>query len=152
MKYSEAKYGRVFIIRLEDGDVLHKCIEEFARKEGVNSAGVLLLGGIDKGSRLIAGPVDGRPEDGQLKSIFYDIQGVSEAAGVGTIFPDEEGNPILHMHVACGRNDKTQTGCVRMGVNTWHVGEVVIFEITDTKASRIVDKATGLKLLDPTPS
>ena len=29
MKYSEAKQGRVFIIRLEDGDVLHESIEAF---------------------------------------------------------------------------------------------------------------------------
>ena len=26
-----------------------------------------------------------------------------EIAGTGTIFPDEENNPILHMHIACGR-------------------------------------------------
>ena len=24
MRYSEAKYGRVFVIRLEDGDILHR--------------------------------------------------------------------------------------------------------------------------------
>ena len=32
MKYSEAKQGRTFIIRLEDGDILHEKIEEFARE------------------------------------------------------------------------------------------------------------------------
>ena len=35
MKYSEAKFGRVFVLRLEDGDVLHESIEAFAVKEGV---------------------------------------------------------------------------------------------------------------------
>jgi predicted DNA-binding protein with PD1-like motif len=27
MRFSEAKPGRIFVIRLEDGDVLHECIE-----------------------------------------------------------------------------------------------------------------------------
>ncbi|NIT59971.1 MAG: DUF296 domain-containing protein, partial [Aliifodinibius sp.] len=31
MKYSEAKQGRIFVIRLEDGDIVHDEIERFAR-------------------------------------------------------------------------------------------------------------------------
>ena len=31
MKYSEAKPGRIFVIRLEDGDIVHEAIESFAK-------------------------------------------------------------------------------------------------------------------------
>ncbi len=31
MKYSEAKQGRVFVIRLEDGDIVHEELEMFAK-------------------------------------------------------------------------------------------------------------------------
>ena len=37
MKYSQAEQGRTFVIRLEDGDVLHEKIEQFARKQFVFS-------------------------------------------------------------------------------------------------------------------
>jgi predicted DNA-binding protein with PD1-like motif len=33
MKYSEAKPGRIFVLRLEDGDILHESVETFAREQ-----------------------------------------------------------------------------------------------------------------------
>lgn len=45
MRYSEAKQGRVFVIRLEDGDVLHESIEAFAREHEIQAAGLIALGG-----------------------------------------------------------------------------------------------------------
>ena len=33
MKYSQARQGRVFIIRLEDGDIVHQEIEKFVSKD-----------------------------------------------------------------------------------------------------------------------
>ena len=32
MKYAEARAGRIFVIRLEDGDIVHEAIEKFARE------------------------------------------------------------------------------------------------------------------------
>lgn len=37
MKYSEAKQGRTFVIRLEDGDIIHEEIEQFAKDHSINS-------------------------------------------------------------------------------------------------------------------
>ncbi len=56
MKYSSAQLGRVLVIRLEDGDVVHECIEEAARAEGIARAAVILLGGAGAGSRIVVGP------------------------------------------------------------------------------------------------
>ena len=95
MKYSEARQGRVFIVRLEDGEI------------------------------------------------------ANEVTGTGTIFCDDERTPLLHMHMACGRQDKTITGCIRSGVKVWRVMEVIIHEILDTDAMRVMEAPLDLKLLQP---
>ena len=82
MKYSAARLGRVFIVRLNDGDILHESIESLAEKEGVASAAVIILGGADDGSRLVTGPADGRAE--KIEPVESVLKGVHEAAGTGT--------------------------------------------------------------------
>ena len=49
MKYSEAKQGRIFIIRLEDGEILHETIEAFAAAKKIRAAALIVLGGADSG-------------------------------------------------------------------------------------------------------
>jgi predicted DNA-binding protein with PD1-like motif len=148
MKYSEAKQGRVFVIRLEDGDVVHEEIERFAREQSVKAAAMIIIGGADQGSKLVVGPERPRGQSPVL-SVDHVLDNAYEIAGTGTIFPDENGQPILHMHMACGRNTETVTGCVRNGVRVWHVAEVVLFELVETSASRVPDPQLGLKLLNP---
>lgn len=147
MRYSEAKSGRIFVLRLEDGEVLHEVIETFAAEKEIRSATVEVLGGADCGSRLVVGPQEDRAVPPVPQKVS--LRGVHEVAGVGTIFPDDSGNPILHLHLACGRGEQTVTGCVRAGVKTWHVLEVIIRELLDTPACRRKDSVTGFKLLDP---
>jgi predicted DNA-binding protein with PD1-like motif len=147
MQYSEARYGRVFILRLQDGEVVHEVIEQFARDHGVERAAVILLGGADERSALIVGPEEGRSQ--HVRPMEHVLDAVHEAAGTGTIFPDEEGNPFLHLHAACGRGVSTVTGCVRRGVKVWHIMEVILFELTDTAAIRKTDPGLGFKLLAP---
>ena len=48
MKYTEAKPGRIFVIRLEDGEILHECIEAFAEKKNIKAAALLVLGGAQR--------------------------------------------------------------------------------------------------------
>lgn len=59
MRYSEGTIGRVFILRLEDGEVLNDTIEAFARRKGISRATVLFLGGSTHGSRVVVGPAAG---------------------------------------------------------------------------------------------
>lgn len=145
MKYVEARYGRIFILRLEDGDVIHEEIERFAREKSVRAAALFIVGGADQGSRLVVGPEEGRANP--VVPLERVLGNVHEVAGVGTIFPDDEGNPVLHMHAACGREAATVTGCVRSGVKVWQVMEAVLFELMDANAVRTLDLATGFKLL-----
>jgi len=148
MKFSEAKQGRVFIIRLEDGDIVHECIERFAIEKGIRCAALTMHGGADKGSILVTGPRESRgaPPIEPKTSILSDAH---EVVGTGTLFPDKNGTPILHVHLACGRGDETITGCIRTGVKTWHVMEVTLFELLDCTARRLPDEASGFELMMP---
>ncbi|MBF0396852.1 MAG: DNA-binding protein [Desulfobacterales bacterium] len=145
MKYSEAKQGRTFILRLEDGDIIHEVVEQFACEHSIKAATLVIIGGADKDSKLITGLEQSRSIP--IKAMEYVLDNVYEVTGTGTIFPDEKGNPILHMHISCGRNGSTVTGCIRNGVKVWQIMEVILFELIDTKAVRTFDSNTGFKLL-----
>ena len=144
MKSSEGKIGRVFVIRLEDGDAIPACIEKFAAEKKIQAGQVILTGGIG-GGQVVVGPrsSDEMPPDPML----LPVDGAHEVVGVGLIAPDEKGKPTLHMHASLGRAGRTLTGCVRPGVKTWLVGEVIILEIVGTDAARLPDKKTSFELL-----
>jgi uncharacterized protein len=54
----------------------------------------------------------------------------------------------LHMHASFGRNENSVTGCVRLGVDVWQIGEVVILELTGSSAKRTKNKQTGFEFLE----
>lgn len=147
MKYSQAEQGRVFVIRLEDGETVHEEIEKFARAQSIKAAALIIIGGATEGSKLIVGPEKG--EARPIHPMEHIIEDVHEIFGTGTLFPDEEGNPILHMHMACGRNNNTVTGCIRSGVKVWQVMEVILYELLGTTGKRVLEPELGLKLLNP---
>jgi len=147
MKYSEAQYGRIFVIRLEDGDIIHESLERFAREKSIRSGMLVILGGADEGSKLVVGPIDGRATP--VSPMELTLSGAHEVTGTGTIFPNEKGEPVLHMHIASGRKGETVTGCVRKGVKTWHVLEVILLELVGSQAKRKYDPGTGFELLEP---
>ncbi|MDD3554179.1 MAG: DNA-binding protein [Deltaproteobacteria bacterium] len=147
MRYSQAKSGRIFVLRLEHEEILHETIERFAQEQHIERAVVWALGGADHGSQLVVGPENGEKQP--FIPLKTSLLGTHEAFGVGTIFPDSEtGAPILHMHMSCGRTGHSITGCVRAGVKVWHVMEVVIQELVENTATRVLDY-TGFKLLTP---
>lgn len=147
MKHSQAQLGRIFVIRLEDGDIVHEEIERFAREKSIEAASLIVLGGADQESTLVVGPEHGRTTP--PVPMEHVLDNVHEVAGVGTLFLDDEGNPVLHMHIACGRTSFTITGCVRRGVKVWQVMEIVLFELVNTTAVRRLDPKTGFALLRP---
>ncbi len=147
MKYSEAGAGRIFVIRLEDGEIVHEAIEQFARDQAVRAAALIVLGGADRGSKIVVGPEAGRATP--IVPLQHILADVNEVCGTGTLFPDDAGTPVLHMHMACGRHSDTVTGCIRTGVKVWQVMEVILFELTGATGRRIMDPQTGFKLLIP---
>jgi len=147
MRYTQGKQGRVFVVRLEDGEVLHTTLEDFAEERRIANAVVWAIGAADQGSKLVVGPKDrnARPID----PMEHGLDDVHEFAGIGTIFPNGDGKPVLHMHASCGRKGTSATGCIRRGVKVWKVMEVVIEEIVGVQAVREVDSSLGFDLLSP---
>jgi len=145
MKASEGKLGRVFVIRLEDGDKIPASIERFAEENKISVGQVILTGGIGEGD-VVVGPR--RSHEMPPEPMLVPVDGVHEVVGVGTIAPDKKGKPRLHIHASLGRAGKTTTGCLRPGVTTWLVGEVIITEILGTDAIRLPDKKATFELLE----
>jgi predicted DNA-binding protein with PD1-like motif len=146
LDYTQANLGRIFVLRLRQNECLHEVIEEFAGQKQIISALCFFLGGAQDKSKVVVGPKDGdvMPPEPMVTL----LKGVHEGCGVGSIFVDESGVPKLHMHASFGRNDNTVTGCVRMGVNIWQIGEVIILELTGGSAKRLKSKETGFEFLE----
>jgi uncharacterized protein len=146
LDFTEAKLGRIFILRLNQDEVLHEVIEKFAAEKQVVSALCFFLGGAEGKSKVVVGPRDGKACT--IDPMVTLLKGVHEACGVGTIFSNEKGKPVLHMHASFGRNDNAITGCVRKGVNIWLIGEAVILELTGSSARRAKNKETSFEVLE----
>jgi len=144
MKVAEGTLGRVFVLRLENGERLPDCIEAFAAERGVSRAFCALVGGID-GATIVTGPVDGNAMP--PVAVLTALAGAQEVAAVGTLFPDAEGRPRLHMHGAFGRGEEARVGCIRPGIDVWTIGEFLIIEFQGLDMTRRRDPATGFELL-----
>jgi predicted DNA-binding protein with PD1-like motif len=145
MKACQGQIGRVFVMRLEDGDIVPACIERFAAEQGISVGQVVLIGGIG-GGEVVVGPR--RSDEMPPEPMLLPLDGAHEVAGVGIIAPGEDGKPVLHVHAALGRSGKTTTGCLRPGVTTWVVGEAIIYEILGADVSRVMDETSGFALLE----
>jgi len=138
MNYSQAALGRVFIAKLDNGEVVHETIERIAEKEKILAGIVFIVGGVGEDSTLVVGPVDGdvRP----ITVMERTLNDPHEVTGVGTLLSTENGKPVLHMHVSAGRADDSVTGCIRRGVHVWGVLEATVIEFTDTTALKRYEK------------
>jgi len=145
MKACEGQLGRVFVIRLEDGDVVPGCIERFAEEKGISVGQVILVGGVGDGE-VVVGPR--RSEERPPQPMLLPVDGAHEVVGAGVLAPSEDGKPILHIHAALGRAGKTMSGCLRPGVTTWLVGEVILYEITGVEVARVREEESGFVLLN----
>lgn len=145
MRSTQGTIGRIFVLRLDDGDRVPDCIEKFAVENKIRAAQVFLVGGLGSG-QVVVGPrnsVDMPPQP-----MLLPVDGAHEVVGVGLLALDESGQPVLHIHGALGRSGQTLTGCLRPGVDTWLVGEVVIYEILGAQMVRRPDPRSGFTLLE----
>ena len=145
MQYQEGSIGRVFALRLEDGDRLPESLEAFAREKHIEAAMVMYVGGAKGESRLVVGPDASRQD--AIVPLVHTLAGIQEVLGVGTLFPDDQGEPVLHLHAATGREGGATVGCSRAGVEVWLVGEVIILEILGTTGRRRPEPPSGFSLL-----
>ncbi|MFC1969100.1 PPC domain-containing DNA-binding protein [Chloroflexota bacterium] len=149
MKACQGKMGRVFLLRLEDGDKVPECIERFAEENDVAVGQAILIGGLWDG-QVVVGPR--RSDERPPQPMFLPIDEAHEVAGVGVLAPNEDGKTVLHIHASLGRSGESITGCLRPGVTTWLVGEVILYEIIGMDVARVKDEVSGFELMEVRPT
>ena len=136
MQATEGKIGRIFILRLEDGDTIPDCIENFALNNDIRNGYVNFTAGFKSGS------IQTHPDQPEAA-----IQEPHAGAAQGLISRNTEDRPVLQIHSICSRDDHTISGYLHTGADINITGEVIIYEILDAACSRVTDEATGLQLL-----
>lgn len=141
MQYSEGNLGRVFVLRIDDGEDLIESLKKFVRAEGVESCMALFIGALKEG-RAVTGP--------QLPTIppvphWEEYKDGWEVFGMATIYPSAEG-PRLHIHSTIGKGREALLGCIREKAGVYLVVEAVLFEFVGLNVRREWDERTELYL------
>jgi predicted DNA-binding protein with PD1-like motif len=142
MEYTQGSLGRVFVARLDDGESVYDAVEEIARRESLEAATFLAVGGMRKG-KVVTGP---ESPTGEIVPHYEEFDDAREIVGAGTLFL-ADGQPAVHFHAGIGRGDSALVGCPRGGMSVFLVLEVVIIELLGVNAERVLDEASGFKLL-----
>ena len=141
MQYTEGQIGRIFVVRIDDGEDLLVSLRRFIVDKGIQAGSVIFLGALMDG-KMVTGPEKPViPPDPHY--IFF--EGGWEVFGVGTIYPGE-GGPHIHCHASVGRAGHALTGCLRERAVTYLIVEAIIYEITGLSARREFDKKMQLHL------
>jgi len=141
MQYTEGQLGRVFVVRIDDGEDMLVSIRTFVRDKGVRAGSLVFLGALMDG-RMVTGP-----EEPIIPPVphFVMFEGGWEVFGVGTIYPGDDG-PYIHYHASVGRAGHALTGCLRDKAVTYLIVEAVIYEFTGLSARKEFDEKTQLHL------
>lgn len=141
MQYTEGQIGRIFVVRIDDGEDLLASLCQFFADKGIQAGSVVFLGALMEG-KMVTGPEKPViPPDPHY--VFF--EGGWEVFGVGTIYPGEDG-PHIHCHASVGRAGHALTGCLRERAVTYLIVEAVIYEITGLSARREFDQKMQLHL------
>ena len=141
MQYTEGQLGRVFVVRIDDGEDMLLSLRQFILDKGIQTGSIQFLGALMNG-RMVTGP-----EEPVIPPVphFVMFEGGWEIFGIGTIYPGE-GGPHIHYHASVGRSGHALTGCLREKATTYLIIEAVILEFTGLKARREIDQKTQLHL------
>jgi predicted DNA-binding protein with PD1-like motif len=144
MRYTEAKFGRIFYLRVDHGEDLLRSLESFIAEMNISSGIIHFLGALSEG-RIVTGPKKAvLPPDPSFES--YD--GGWEVFGLATITPGRD-RPHLHLHASVGRKKEALTGCLREKAAAYIIVEAIIIELTGAVIFRKKDPVTGLELPEP---
>jgi uncharacterized protein len=141
MQYTEGQLGRVFVVRIDDGEDMLISLRQFINDKSVCAGTILFLGALMNG-RMVTGP-----EEPVIPPVphFVMFEGGWEVFGIATIYP-AEGGPHIHYHASVGRSGHALTGCLREKAISYLIVEAVILEFTGLAARRELDQKTQLHL------
>lgn len=138
--FSTKEFGRIFILRLDQGDMVLESISELAAREGVKDAVVISgIGTLDKCTLhmvMTTGypPVEHfeRWEDKPLELVSID----------GII---ANGKP--HLHAVVSDHEKAYAGHLENGCRVLYLAEIVIVEVKSLDLARVPDDKNIFKLV-----
>lgn len=141
MQYTEGQIGRVFAVRIDDGEDMLLSLRQFIVDKNIQAGSIHFLGALMNG-RIVTGP-----EEPVIPPVphFVTFEGGWEVFGFGTIYPGE-GGPSIHYHASVGRSSHALTGDLRDLVTTYLMVEVIIVEITGLSARREFDEKMQIHL------
>ncbi|MGB9927909.1 MAG: PPC domain-containing DNA-binding protein [Methanosarcina sp.] len=138
MEYAKGKIGRVFIVRIDQGDDLILELIKLAELEHIESAVFTLLGALKQG-KLVTGAKEAVKPPEHIISTFNEVH---EVLGMGNIFLEGE-KPIIHLHAGVGREDSVKLGCLRGESEVFMTIEAYVLELEGISAKRVKDKEQG---------
>lgn len=131
MEYQAGKAGRVFYVRLDDGEDLHEGIKKLVSEEKIRCAWFHIFGGLRRAG-VVIGP---REPVMPPEPVWQDVEDAREVIGTGSVFwADEE--PLIHLHSAMGHHGDTLTGCVRKDSKVYLIIELMLVEVTGINVTR----------------
>ena len=141
MQYTEGQLGRVFVVRIDNGEEMLSSLRTFIAEKEIHSGSILFLGALMSG-RMVTGP-----EEPVIPPVphYVMFEGGWEVFGVGTIYPGE-GGPHIHFHASVGRSGHALTGCLREEATAYLIVEAVIHEFVGLSARREFDQKMQLHL------
>ncbi len=142
MQYSEGSLGRIFVLRMDDGEDLISSIQRFVLEKRIESCMALFIGALRDGKAVTGPEVPVIPPTPHFES----FDSAWEVFGMATVYPSSSG-PKLHIHSSFGLGREALTGCIREMASIYLIVEAVLFEFSGLNACRELDEKTGLHLL-----
>ncbi|KLK88165.1 DNA-binding protein [Methanoculleus sediminis] len=141
MQYSEGQVGRIFTVRIDDGEDFLREIQRFVTAMNIRCGTIQFLGAV-RSAKIVTGPKEPViPPSPRGEEIF----GGWELLGFATIYPGEDG-PSIHLHAAAGKGIRSLAGCLREKAEVYLVIEAIVTEFVGIVAKRLPDEKTGVNL------
>ena len=141
MQYAQGEVGRIFVLRIDNGEDFLESMRSFIADKEIQCGAGTFLGALMNG-RMVTGP-----EEPVIPPVphFVLFEGGWEVFGVGTIYPGE-GGPHIHYHASVGRAGHALTGCLREKATTYLIIEAIIIEFKNLEGRREFDEKTQMHL------
>ena len=143
MEYTQVQLGRVFIIRLDNGDDLLDSIKQITIKENIKTGFAHIIGACSK-SNVVLGP-----KERSLPPVpyYWNFDDARELLGFAFI-AQENNEPKIHLHSGIGHYTETKLGCIRNECNVFLTVEAVIQEVISNNITRKYDVNCKASLLN----
>lgn len=142
MEYVQATLGRVYFIKLEDGEDIFDQLKCLIKTENIRAGYVNLLGATTK-SKVVLGP---HKREYPPNPFWWEFDDARELFAFG-IFAWEDDEPKLHLHSGIGHNSESRVGCIRGMSEVYITVEAVLQEVVNPDIKRKLDSRYNASLI-----